>query len=239
MGSHRTDIFLEADNTAERLRIIASRAENETRLVGSQPLARQTILYVDSDAHVRDVVVNALPQYELVFAGSGYEALRHINSRVFDLYALDYWLPDWSGISLCRHIRKTDPHVPICFCSSASRPEDQQRATRAGGDAYILKPLDSELLNDQVSILTKARSRCNDGAARRAAFLALAQELERRFAALPPTTICDQLEKSLKRVARSKARAAFLLAGGTLAGFERIWSTLWPSSKTIKHYAIE
>ena len=74
VGSHRTDIFLEADNTAERLRIIASRAENETRLVGSQPLARQTILYVDSDAHVRDVVVNALPQYELVFAGSGYEA---------------------------------------------------------------------------------------------------------------------------------------------------------------------
>ena len=226
-------MLLEADNAAERLRIIASRAENDMRLVGSQPLARQTILYVDSDDCVRDVVGNALPQYELVFAGSGYEALRHINSRAFDLYALDYWLPDWSGISLCRHIRKTDPHVPICFCSSANRPEDQQRATRAGADAYILKPLDRELLNDQVSILTKARSRCNEGAARHAAFLALAQELERRFAALPPTTICDQLEKSLKRVARSKARSAFLLAGGTLAGFERIWNPLWANALMI------
>ena len=66
------------------------------------------------------------------------------------------------------------------------------------------------------------------GAARRAAFSALQQELERRFAALPSATIFEQVEKTFERVARNKGRAAFLGAGGTLAGFEHIWSALWP-----------
>ena len=66
--------------------------------------------------------------------------------------------------------------------------------------------------------------------ARDAAYAALNQELDRRYAALP-AIVPEQLQTALKRVALSKARSAFITGGGTLAGFERIWERLWDAPR--------
>ena len=48
------------------------------------------------------------------------------------------WAADWSGPSLCREIRKIDPHGTIVFCTAAARDNDRARAMRAGANAYLL-----------------------------------------------------------------------------------------------------
>jgi two-component system chemotaxis response regulator CheY len=188
-----------------------------------QPL---TALCIDGDRKMHEIYKRALAGYNVCFASGAYEALRSINSRASDIYLLDYWLLDWSGCSLCRAIRKADPHVPICFCTSASRPQDEQRARRAGASAYVLKPTDAELLKGVVSALMQAAARRNR-LAYEAADQMLSEELLRRRSSWPDGVPPEQALESIKRSSCNKVREAFIAAGGTLAHFDRQWKELW------------
>jgi len=48
------------------------------------------------------------------------EGLRLAQQQDFDLYILDNWMPDKSGVELCRAIRAFDPYTPILFYSAAA-----------------------------------------------------------------------------------------------------------------------
>jgi DNA-binding response OmpR family regulator len=194
-------------------------------IASSQATEVQTVLCVGGDFAMQLPLRQALAQYDLVFASSGYDALRIHNARVFDLYIVDYWLPDWSGISLCREIRKADRHVPVCFCTAATQPHNQRRAERAGGNAYFHMPVDPELVSAEISVLMQLMLQRRE-AAMRAGAAAIEKELRRRAAA-PAGMSLEKIEAALMRSARSKAKQAFLQAGGTLAAFERTWEPLW------------
>jgi DNA-binding response OmpR family regulator len=94
-----------------------------------------------------------MPGYQTVFACDAYAALREINSRSFGAYVLEVWLPDLSGLQLCREIRKLDPHGAVVFCTAAVRIEDRSRAFRAGANAYLCKPIDPYRLQSEVRVL--------------------------------------------------------------------------------------
>jgi len=230
MASNSSLVHFQSDGTAEPFGLTVLRSGNpESHVTRLQPNQQTAVLCVDGEPPSRDVVRDALQDCELVVAPNGYEALRSINSHVFDLYILEYWLSDWSGVSLCRDIRKADPHVPICFCTAADQPDDRRRAERAGASAYLVKPLSPQVLYAETSTLLALSGRRIERA-RAAAALVIQQELERRLAALPYGPFSEQVEKALKRSVRMKARDAFLSAGGTVAGFERLWEALWIAS---------
>jgi DNA-binding response OmpR family regulator len=67
--------------------------------------------------------------------------LRIARQGGFDLYILDNWLPDNSGVELCRAIREFDAHTPILFYSAAAYAKDIQEGLRAGAQAYLVKPI--------------------------------------------------------------------------------------------------
>jgi DNA-binding response OmpR family regulator len=149
-----------------------------------------------------------------------------MHASAFDLYIVEFWLADWAGVSLCRDIRKADPHVPICFCTAAAGPQDEARARRAGASSYIRKPVDPRILCARAwTLLDSAADRSES--ARGAARAAVQQELKKRLAALGPTVFSDQFANTLERISRHKAKQAFLDAGGTLASFEWTWVELW------------
>src|SRR5687768_5450016 len=116
-------------------------------------LRNRAILCVQTDAAAREALVGMLNDYECITASNAYEALRNFNARPFDAYVLDYWLPDWSGPSLCREIRKGDPNSPVIFYTDASNEQDRQRALRAGASAYLWKPLEAESLRSSLDSL--------------------------------------------------------------------------------------
>ena len=108
---------------------------------------------VEDEADTCELVQRILPEHRIVFAATAREALTRLYSKSFDAYLLEYYLPDWNGVQLCREIRKTDPHVPIIFYTSAAREEDRARAMRAGASAYLLKPVDPEALRARLRVL--------------------------------------------------------------------------------------
>jgi DNA-binding response OmpR family regulator len=77
----------------------------------------------------------------------------HIDGQRAELYILDNWLPDGSGVQLCKKIREINTSVPIVFTSAAARNRDRDEALSAGADRYIIKPYDPEFIRKIVKDL--------------------------------------------------------------------------------------
>jgi two-component system, NarL family, response regulator DevR len=69
---------------------------------------------------------------------------------------LDNWLPDGTGVELCRLIREFDPHNPILFYSAAGYARDIEDALSAGAQAYLVKPVSLDELKQAVAQLTSS-----------------------------------------------------------------------------------
>ena len=107
--------------------------ENNTAL-------RKRILCVEDHRDTCEILALVLRDYEFKYVSSVERALELIEQRPFDLYILDNWLPDGSGLDLCKQIRSTDARVPIIFTSAAGFQSDIENAKHSGADRYIVKP---------------------------------------------------------------------------------------------------
>ena len=114
------------------------------------------ILCVEDNQDTCEVVGFIFREYEMVFAGTVKDAVPHIENEKFDLYMLDNWLPDGSGIELCKRIRAKNPDAPIIFTSAVGMKHDVEQAMAAGADRYILKPVEPDNLRNIVKELLGA-----------------------------------------------------------------------------------
>ena len=181
---------------------------------------RKRILLVEDYEDSRDLAALILTEYMLTCACNFNDGLRLARQGYFDLYVLDNWLPDSSGVELCRSIRGFDPHTPILFHSAAAYAKDIQAGLQAGAQAYLVKPvLPDELRRTVAQLISAPRETAFE--ARRAELAAIREEM-----AIPPTKSAELREKSRKlrqRSVRLRAMAAFLAAGGTRGSFAREW----------------
>jgi DNA-binding response OmpR family regulator len=100
------------------------------------------ILCVDDHKDTCELLEVLLSDYKVVTAGTYAEALEKAKTEQIDLYLLDNWLPDGSGIELCEQIRKIHPTTPILFYSAAALESDRKEALEAGANGYLVKPVD-------------------------------------------------------------------------------------------------
>jgi DNA-binding response OmpR family regulator len=117
---------------------------------------RLRILYAEDHADTREFVALVLTQNncEVVTTDNYDQALLLARKDNFDLYILDNWLPDKSGVDLCLRLREIDPTTPILFYSGAALETDKRRALSSGAQAYITKPADCDELVAAVFHLT-------------------------------------------------------------------------------------
>jgi DNA-binding response OmpR family regulator len=116
-------------------------------------IEKARILLVDDEEDVMDLVALTLAEYTLICAGDFDEGRRLARQGDFHLYILDSWLPDRSGVELCRAIREFDLNTPILFYSAAAYARDIQDGLRAGAQAYLAKPVIPEELRQAVAQL--------------------------------------------------------------------------------------
>ncbi|HCG8756121.1 GGDEF domain-containing response regulator [Vibrio parahaemolyticus] len=83
--------------------------------------------------------------------GSGIEALNTYESFDPELVLLDISMPEMNGFEVSLHVRETFPDwIPIIFLSSHEEPEMIAKAIDAGGDDYLIKPVDKLVLNSKL-----------------------------------------------------------------------------------------
>jgi len=136
---------------------IAARRRGESRYRGERNLDDCVVLCAQPDETLRDVLLAALGSARVVPARTGLEALGAIDEAHFNLYVLDSWLPDWSGLGLCRHIRKRDRLAPICFFTHADAGGFKTSALTCGADTFLWPTLDPQELRAQLEEALKYR----------------------------------------------------------------------------------
>lgn len=119
------------------------------------------ILYTEDDADTRELVSYVLTtsNCRVTLAESDAKALLLAETNKFDLYLMDNWLHEGSGIELCKKLRELDPATPILFYSGAAFERDKQEALASGAQAYLTKPVDNdELVKEVFRLISEARN---------------------------------------------------------------------------------
>ena len=113
------------------------------------------ILYIEDHADTCELVTLLLAQksYEVVTGSTIASGVSLATAEQFDLYLLDSWLPDGSGLDLCQQIRQFDKTTPILFYSAAAYAADHDLALESGAQAYLVKPSQPSELCDLVTDL--------------------------------------------------------------------------------------
>jgi two-component system OmpR family response regulator len=118
-----------------------------------------TILVVDDDAHIREVVQYTLERdgHAVVSAKNGVEALDRASDGAIDLVLLDVLMPELDGLAVCRRLR-AQRAVPIIFLSSRGEEVDRVLGLEMGGDDYVTKPFSPRELAARVSAVLRRTS---------------------------------------------------------------------------------
>ncbi|WP_299689959.1 diguanylate cyclase [uncultured Vibrio sp.] len=83
--------------------------------------------------------------------GSGKEALSVYSGFEPELVLLDISMPDMDGFEVANEVRSQFPEwIPIIFLSGHEEPEMIAKAIEAGGDDYLIKPVDKVVLNSKL-----------------------------------------------------------------------------------------
>lgn len=119
------------------------------------------VLYIEDHEDTRELVTLVLEQkrFEVVTGSTIKSGVDLAYSQDFDLYLLDSWLPDGSGLDLCKQIREFDKATPILFYSAAAFEIDREQALNSGAQAYLVKPSQPSELCSLVSSLIESHRR--------------------------------------------------------------------------------
>lgn len=98
--------------------------------------------------------------YKVNFSETGEEAIQSIKKNVPDLVILDWMLPDFSGIEVCKQIKKINKlkNIPVLMLTAKSEEEDKVRGFESGVDDYVTKPFSyKEILLRVKSLLKRTK----------------------------------------------------------------------------------
>ena len=113
-----------------------------------------TILNIEDNFENRMLIRRVLMAagYEIIDAGNAGEGLDALKSLHPDLILMDINMPDMDGYSLTARIRSIPGFktVPIVALTANVMRGDREKSLEAGCDGYIQKPIDIDLLPQQV-----------------------------------------------------------------------------------------
>lgn len=95
------------------------------------------------------------PDYRLVTAESGEQALRLALREHFAVALIDIAMPGMNGLEVAVHLKELERSrdIPIIFITAfGDDPEEIHRAYAAGGADYLVKPLDAEIVKKKVAV---------------------------------------------------------------------------------------
>ena len=101
------------------------------------------VLIVEDDVTIRELLnYNLRKKFKIFEANSAEEALDSCDDNNIHLILLDWMLPEMSGLSLLRTIKKqkNNLEIPVIFVTAKDDESDKIAAFSSGADDYITKP---------------------------------------------------------------------------------------------------
>src|SRR6266852_6362072 len=158
-----------------------------------QNVRMETVLVVDDEPTIRDVVVQYLRRegYATLEAGDG-DAARELLEREWpSLVVLDLMLPGTDGLALCRWIRDRS-QLPVIMLTARGEEADRIVGLELGADDYVTKPFSPRELVARVRTVLRRGAAAGDSPDERVRFGDIeidsaAREVRKRGSALKLT----------------------------------------------------
>lgn len=158
---------------------------------------RLCVLLVDDNQDHTLLVRRALEQrgHSIATALSGEEAMATLVAGEFDAVALDYHLPDSTGLQVLQEIMHHSQGLPVVMVTASGNEQVAVTALKSGASDYVVKNPGYE------RELARALELAAEAARARAAEAALRAELEVRAVTDPLTSLLNrgEMERILKR----------------------------------------
>lgn len=118
----------------------------------------RNVLIVEDSKSIRSLIRIALEEaggFFAVEANNGFEALRLLPSRKFDLIITDINMPDINGLELIGFVKANPSYqnIPLIIVSTEKTEEDKRRGLALGAAGYIVKPFSKE---DLMALVAKS-----------------------------------------------------------------------------------
>ena len=122
----------------------------------SLPARERTVLIVEDDAKIADMLANYLHMHGFLteLCGDGRDALRRLRSSEPALVLLDLMLPGLDGLAVCRALREFSS-VPVIMVTARIDEIDRLLGLDTGADDYICKPFSPRELVARVRALLR------------------------------------------------------------------------------------
>ena len=121
---------------------------------------KSRVLLAEDDNALRRYLQITLERagYEVIPAADGLEAMKIILTSPVDLVVTDAMMPNLSGHEFCRFLRNNPKFsdIPVVFLSALERKDGNREQEQA--DAFLSKPVSSEVLVDCLAGLLNRES---------------------------------------------------------------------------------
>ncbi|ATC94150.1 response regulator [Pseudoalteromonas tunicata] len=114
---------------------------------------KQTLLLVDDEPVNLRILKQLLhPDYQLIFAKHGEEALKLALQERPDLILLDIMMPDMTGFEVCQQLkqRPETQAIPVIFVTALSEEHDEAAGFAVGAVDYITKPISTAVVKARI-----------------------------------------------------------------------------------------
>jgi len=93
--------------------------------------------------------------YEVISAYDGREGLEMAKNERPDLILLDVMMPEIDGFEVCNLLKNDKQYcgIPIIICTGMAEKVDEDMRSKAGPDAFIIKPFDHNILHSKIEEL--------------------------------------------------------------------------------------
>jgi two-component system OmpR family response regulator len=117
------------------------------------------IFLVEDDLSFGSVLKSYLEinDFTVEWVDDGKYAVDHFRKEMFDICILDVMLPHVDGFTIAGEIRQINSLVPIVFLTAKKMKEDVLKGYGVGGDDYITKPFDTEILLAKIRAILARR----------------------------------------------------------------------------------
>ncbi len=114
--------------------------------------ATAKLLLVDDDPELLEFLLDELQGAGHSCTGviCGQDALVRLRNHTFDLILLDWGLPDFNGVEICRRLRSSEDSTPVLMLTAHDALEERVTALDAGADDYLTKPFELDELHARV-----------------------------------------------------------------------------------------
>jgi len=112
---------------------------------------KKSLLVIDDDAFIRDIIKNTLDKDYRIIEATSYSDVVKLHSEPIDLAIIDYILPDRDGFEVLRLLRDKEPSLPAIIMTGHSNENLVINAIRKHVADYIKKPMNLSYLKRRLS----------------------------------------------------------------------------------------